>query len=445
MKFSYKFLLATLFTISFIIFANIFALKYYAGKYFNEYVVTIKAPNSYLDVWVLSKLLENDSLDPELIKEYQDITRDLSSITNSLERFSKNPKPLNNWLLESLQKSWLPSSQIEQIIWTNALQSFFSNITNLLSIDLKTAEWKFIMKTIKSMAYFNMLLILLVLFLFYIWVVNSFRPIQEIILNLSNIIYNKTYKNIIYKKKDEFKPLIETINNLNKSLSLQEKIRSDFLSDLSHEIKTPITAVKCYLEWIEDWVILPDEKNMSLLYSEIERLIKITNSIMEFEKEESKKFSDIFIEKLNLSSLVEFVASEYMPIAKRNSQEIISYVFSNYKISMDKDKLIQILHNIFSNYIKYAWKNTTLSIKANLKNNYHEIIFLDNWKWVNKEDIPFLKEKFYKTEKSRNKSMDNGIGIWLSVIDKIVKIHNWEFSINSDYKKGFELIIKIPK
>jgi two-component system, OmpR family, sensor kinase len=98
------------------------------------------------------------------------------------------------------------------------------------------------------MAIFDGILIAVILFLSYFWVNYSFRPIRAIIDNLSNIIYKKEYKNIVYKKKDEFHPLIEAINGLNKSLSLQEKIRSDFLSDLSHEIKTPITAIKCYLE-----------------------------------------------------------------------------------------------------------------------------------------------------------------------------------------------------
>jgi len=445
MKFSFKFLLATFLILSLVIFANVFALKYYAWRYFSEYVATIQTKTSYVDAEFLNKLLENKSLDPSLIEEYQEISKDLTNITNSLENFSKNPRASNSWLLESLQKSWMNSTQIEQIIWTNALQTFFWNITNLFSLDSTTAEWKFILRTIKSMAYFNFILITIILLIFYFWLVRSFRPIVEIIDNLSNIIYKKTYKNIIYKKWDEFKPLIDTINNLNKSLSLQEKIRSDFLSDLSHEIKTPITAVKCYLEWIEDGIIIPDEKNMSLLYNEIERLIKITNSIMEYEKEESKNFWDIFIEKVDISALVEFVSSEYMPLLSRNSQEIISYIPSNYRIQADKDKLTQMIHNIFSNYVKYAWKGTSLTIKAHQKNNMHEILFSDNWKWVNSEELPFIKEKFYKVEKSRNKSKDGGIWIGLSVIEKIVKLHNWELIINSEPKHWFEIIVRLPK
>jgi len=445
MKFSYKFLIATFLMLMIVIVANVFALEYYAWKYFNEYVATIKVQAPNLDTNFLNDILNNKKVDPKLIKEYQEISQDIDNITNSLEQFSKNPHESNTWLLESLQKSWISTKQIEQIIWTNALQSFFSSFINIFSLDSSTAEWKFIFHIIRSMAYFNLWLISIILIISYIWVLYSFRPIRAIIDNLSNIIYKKEYKNIIYRRKDEFYNLIEAINNLNKSLSLQEKIRSDFLSDLSHEIKTPITAIKCYLEWIEDGIIILDDKNINLLYNEIERLIKITNSVMEYEREESKNFGWIFVEKFNLAELVEKIIEEYKPLLSKNNQEIVSYISINYSIQADKDKFIQLLHNIFSNFIKYAWKNTSLVVKSLNRKWMHIISFSDNGKWVNSEEIPFIKEKFYKVEKSRNKTKDSGLWIWLSIIDKIVKLHNWELKINSELKKWFEIIITIPK
>ncbi|MDD2908838.1 MAG: HAMP domain-containing sensor histidine kinase [Candidatus Gracilibacteria bacterium] len=445
MKFSYKFLVSTFLILFIVISANIFALKFYAGKYFVEYVDAIKKETNKVEISFIDTILQNKNIDPEIIEEYKSISEDLDGLISSLEKFSKNPKPSNVSLLESLQKSGVSSSTIENIIGANALQSFFSNISNFISLDTTKPEGIFVFKTLKSMSYFNLLLITVILILYYFWINYSFKPISSIIDNLSNIIYKKEYKSLIYNKKDEFFPLIETINSLNKSLSLQEKIRSDFLSDLSHEIKTPITAVKCYLEGIEDGIIIPDDKNMSLLYNEIERLIKITNSIMEFEKEESQKMTDIFASRFDFSSLVEFISGEYLPILSKNHQQIVSYSSSGYFINADSDKISQLLHNIFSNYIKYAGKNSTLVIKTINKDRKHIISFADNGKGVDAQELPFLKEKFYKAEKSRNKSVGSGIGIGLSVIEKIVKLHNGEFYINSQAKKGFEIIIELPR
>lgn len=445
MKFSYKFLISNLLILVIFVFANVLALKHYASANFVTYLEDIKKDSADVDIAFIDSIIENKKLDPELIKEYMDITKDLWKMTDNLETYSNNPKPTNNeWLLESLQKSWMSSNTIEQIIWTNALQSFFWNILNLFELDSSNPEWKFILTTLKQTAFFNLVLIAIILILSYFWINYSFRPIRDIVDNLSNIIHKKKYRNIIYMKKDEFHPLFEVINNLNKSLSIQEKIRSDFLSDLSHEIKTPITAIKCYLEWIEDGIIKIDENNMKILYEEIERLIKITNSIMDYEKEESKNFGDIFIEKLDLSKLIEKVMEEYSPQLIKTNQQIISYIPHKFNINADKDKMMQLLHNIFSNFKKYAWNKTTLIIKAYNKVNSINIIFTDNWKWIKEDEIPFVKEKFYKSDKTRNKHNDSWVGIWLSVVEKIVKLHNGELHIKSWVKKWFEIKINLP-
>ena len=447
MKFSQKFLIANILILWFVIISNIFALKYFSSIYFEDYVVAVKKQTikNNINFETISKILDSEYLDKNTVEEYKKITKDLSSISASLEKFSEDPKVSDSSLVESMQQIWLSGVAIEKVIWTNALQSFFSNISNFFKIDYTTLEWTFVLKTLKSILYFNLFLIVLISGIIYIWIKLTFNPIKQVISNLSNIIHKKEYKNLFYNKKDEFYPLIEAINNLNKSLSLQEKIRSDFLSDLSHEIKTPITAVKCYIEWIEDWVMKLDEKNIKLLHGEIDRLIKITNLIMDYEKVESKKNDNIFITKFDLIELLEFVKTEYFMELQKNNSEVIFNSSKKFYLNADRDKIIQILHNIFSNFLKYAWKNTKMEISFSNNKNYSVVCFSDNWAWVKEEDLPFLKEKFYKWEKVRNKNSDLWVGIWLSIIDKIVKNHNWIFEINSVNKKWFEIKISLPK
>ncbi len=166
---------------------------------------------------------------------------------------------------------------------------------------------------------------------------------------------------------------------------------------------------------------------------------------MEFEKEESNNLGDIFIERLDYTTLVEKVIEEYTPLLQKNDQSAVSFISSRFMIDADKDKLTQLLHNIFSNFIKYAWKWTCLSIKAINKPKEKILIFSDNWKWVKDEELPFLKEKFYKVDKVRNKNSDSGIWIGLSVLDKIVKLHNGTLDIDSGKWKGFEITVRLPK
>ncbi|HBY74421.1 TPA: hypothetical protein DEG21_00590 [Patescibacteria group bacterium] len=114
------------------------------------------------------------------------------------------------------------------------------------------------------------------------------------------------------------------------------------------------------------------------MHSEIDRLIKITNLIMDYEKEESKKNDDIFIEKFDLIELLEFVKSEYLSELQKNNSEVTFNFLKKFNLSADRDKFTQILHNIFSNFIKYAGKNKKMEITFSNKKNYSVITFSDN-------------------------------------------------------------------
>lgn len=149
-------------------------------------------------------------------------------------------------------------------------------------------------------------------------------------------------------------PLISTINNLHKSLSIQEKIRTEFLSDLSHEIRTPITAVQCYIEALEDGMMKLDKDTLPLLQSELSRLTSITGKIMDFESLTHDIFDSVKVERFSLRKITEEIAQEYLPQFQKKDQSLSLELPTDTMTSMDKNMYIQILHNIFSNCIKYA-------------------------------------------------------------------------------------------
>ncbi len=189
---------------------------------------------------------------------------------------------------------------------------------------------------------------------YFAWIRSIFRPIQIVTENIKNIIDRKKYATIRYPGKNEFSPLISTINNLQKTLSIQEKIRSDFLSDISHEIRTPITAVQCYLEAIEDGMMQLDETTLPMLQAELKRLTDITSGIMNYERLTSDIFEDIKVETFFLFETTQPIIESYRPQLEKSKQSILVDFLPEEKINMDKNMYIQILHNIFSNFLKYA-------------------------------------------------------------------------------------------
>ena len=218
---------------------------------------------------------------------------------------------------------------------------------------------------------------------------------------IQSIIDRKRYGTIRYTGSNEFTPLISTINNLHKTLSIQEKLRTDFLSDLSHEIRTPITAVKCYLEAIEDGAMQIDTETLKLLQSELTRLTSITGRIMDFESLTHDIFDSVKVERFSLRRITEEIIEEYEPQFQKYSQSIVLDMPSDTVTSMDRDMYIQILHNIFSNFIKYAGKDTILTIEYEKKEKEYILSFTDDGTGIPESELAYVKEKFYRVDKAR--------------------------------------------
>lgn len=204
MKFSQKFLIFLFFILIFMIGVNILSLKYFTTQYFGEYLAGIKQEVPDINFDLIAAFTNTKNLDDATIEEYKKILSDLSGISHSLEQFSKNPRTYAPSIIDSLQKIGVPENSIEQVLFVNAINSFFSNIFNFSFLHTTTPEGKFVFQTIRSMFFVNIALIISILFVSWLWVRLSFRPIRSIIENLSDIISHREYKQIDYRKKDEF-------------------------------------------------------------------------------------------------------------------------------------------------------------------------------------------------------------------------------------------------
>lgn len=175
---------------------------------------------------------------------------------------------------------------------------------------------------------------------------------------------------------------------------------------------------------MDDGVIESTPKNYALLHKEINRLIEITSSIMEYEKLEQTNQETLKIVPVDIQKLIGHLQEEYIPLLSKQKQQI---VFPENKsgviLNFDESKFIQLLHNIFSNFIKYAGTGKILSIKTSERNGKIYLTFRDNGDGVPRKEIAFIREKFYQVDKSRSASDDRGIGIGLSIVEKIVSLH----------------------
>lgn len=431
--------LITWFILILTIWVNLFAFQNIADNKVKIYQAEITNTSNNPDPDKLKAFTELSELDTETQEEYTAVLQELSVISTALQNISDNPE-----LYVSASGTATSTSLSLGWSWTTDKNLPFFAVFNIRTLWEDTPEWRLVTGIIQELTIVNLSWLACIYVLYMFWVRSIFSPIEKVTENIRTIAENGEFSSIKYNKKDEFFPLISSINNLHKSLSIQQRIRSNFLADLSHEIRTPITAVKCYLEAIEDGAMKLDSKTLTLFKTELDRLTSTTEEIMQFERTTHSIEKNIRVERFSMRKWLLPLIQEYLPQCQKNNQSIEIDMPRDTMIRMDEDMFRQIIHNIFSNFIKYSGNNTILYCKYEKNESEIVLTFTDNGLWIPEKDMPYVKEKFYRVDTGRNRD-DKSMWIWLSIIDHIMRVHDWIFTIENSEPHWLTISLHFPR
>lgn len=220
-----------------------------------------------------------------------------------------------------------------------------------------------------------------------------------------------------------------------------ENIRSQFVANVSHELKTPLTSIKGFaetLKYVEDTATR--EKFLDIIDKEAERLTSLINDILILSNiENSNKMIE---DEFTPSEVIEDVINMFT--ANVNKKEVIINYEGNKGVVLigDKDKFFQMMLNLVENAIKYSVSKTIIKINSYERGGYYFITVEDNGIGIPKEDLPRIFERFYRVDKSRAKG---GTGLGLAIVKHIVKIFNGEIYVKSVLNEGTKFTIKLRK
>lgn len=265
-------------------------------------------------------------------------------------------------------------------------------------------------------------------------------PIMKV-SDSTNLLSRGEFKSLDYKSEIlEIDELINAINLLSKKLDEQEKLRKRLTQDISHELRTPITTIKSHVEAMLDGIWQPTEDRLRSCLEEIERLNKLIGDIKllaEYEIEER-------IEKheLNLRDLIKSITLNFEK-SLLDKRLVLETHLEDVFLYADKDKITQVIINLLSNAIKYSREGGKIYIELKGTSEGVFIRIKDDGIGIPKKDLPYIFERFYRVDQSRNKKT-GGAGIGLSIVKRIINMHNGEISVKSELNKGTEFIIKLP-
>ena len=221
-----------------------------------------------------------------------------------------------------------------------------------------------------------------------------------------------------------------------------ERTKRELISNISHELKTPLTAIKGFVETLED--VVKDEDAQSfirIMKRQTERMIKILKDILTLSKFEDSAFQ-LNIEKVNLKELAERTLKLF---EKRMKEKGLTAEFSceeNITINADPELMEQMLINLIDNAINYTEKGR-IGVSIKIFNSKVKVEVFDTGIGIPEEHIPRIFERFYVVEKSRAKET-GGTGLGLSIVKHIVLLHNGDIKVESKVGEGTRFIITLP-
>ena len=234
--------------------------------------------------------------------------------------------------------------------------------------------------------------------------------------------------------KDEFSELCQDFEEMRRRLkesteekSLIEKENRELISNISHDLKTPITAVKGYVEGIMDGVADTPEKMdryVRTIYNKTNEMDHLINELTFYSKIDTNRIPYTF-SKLNVEDYFEDCAEEVGLELETRGIELVyaNYVEKDVMVIADGEQIRRVIHNIISNAIKYMDKpKGIIQIRIKDVGDFIQIEIEDNGKGIGPKDLPYIFDRFYRTDVSRNSSK-GGSGIGLSIVKKILEDH----------------------
>lgn len=234
--------------------------------------------------------------------------------------------------------------------------------------------------------------------------------------------------------KDEFSELCQDFEEMRRRLkesteekSLMEKENRELISNISHDLKTPITAVKGYVEGIMDGVADTPEKMdryVRTIYNKTNEMDHLINELTFYSKIDTNRIPYTF-SKLNVEDYFEDCSEEVGLELETRGIELVyaNYVEKDVMVIADGEQIRRVIHNIISNAIKYMDKpKGIIQIRIKDVGDFIQIEIEDNGKGIGPKDLPYIFDRFYRTDVSRNSSK-GGSGIGLSIVKKILEDH----------------------
>lgn len=236
--------------------------------------------------------------------------------------------------------------------------------------------------------------------------------------------------------RDELQRLSEAFNSMAQTLVVQEALRKKLTSNIAHELRTPISAVRGELEGMMDGLIPVRKETLQSLYAEIGRLRSILEGIEELSQAEASSLT-LNRRRIELENFLRNIADRFAKVFHEKGVAISLDCAPRLSVNADPDKLSQIVINLLSNALKATDREGEVRLRAFAAGDAVKITVSDTGRGIKAEDLPFIFERFYR-------SSEGGLGIGLTIVRELVEAHGGRVDVESAPGRGSTFTVSLP-
>ena len=271
------------------------------------------------------------------------------------------------------------------------------------------------------------------------------EPIEKINNSAKRLAKGDVQERVKVVGKNEIGELAQSFNRMAQSIEESDNIRKEFISNVSHELRSPITSIKGFIGGILDGVIPRDKENyyLKIVYDEIDRLARLVNDLLDISAMESGKFN------LHIS---EFDINQTISLCILNLENKIQTKGLNVKATFhekrcfaigDRDRILQVMTNLLENAIKYSEDNGQIEVNISTKGEKIFVSIFNSGDILSENDLNHIWDRFYKSDKSRTNKISTGLG--LPIVRLILSQHNQDIWVENVEDKGVRFIFTLQR
>jgi len=246
-----------------------------------------------------------------------------------------------------------------------------------------------------------------------------------------------------FKDRGELGELAQTFNSMANDLERAEKLRQNLVADAVHELRTPLSNIRGYLEAIRDGVIKPDTDAIRSLNEEASLLSQLVDDLQELSFADAGELK-LVCQSVDIADLIsQTVSTMQTRIATKEVSVSIDLPDKLPPVNIDSQRISQVLRNLLENAVAHSAKDGAITVTARQQDDWVEVAVTDTGEGIPAEDLANIFERFYRVDKSRTRTT-GGSGLGLTIAKRLVEAHGGRIEVQSEPGKGSTFSFNLP-